>query len=85
MARKRKARRRVLGNIVHELEKLIEGVRRLKDRLTGQRWRRAHRIESELETLSGKKAPVKKVLHPAMQIKLAEAKKEIARLKKMGK
>lgn len=62
MARRRKARGRVLGNIVHELANLIKGIRRAKDRLTGASWRRAHRIESELETLAGKKSPVKRPL-----------------------
>lgn len=60
MAKKRRGLKGQLASIVHDVAVLIAGVRRLKDRLKGQKWRRAHRIESELTTLAGVKAPVKK-------------------------
>lgn len=54
-------RKRARDHVLKTLATLIKGIRSLKDQLTGSKWRRAHRIESELETLAGTKAPVKRL------------------------
>lgn len=76
MAATRKRRGKVAGNIAREVRNLIKGAQRLKARLTGQTWRRLHRVESELETIAGTKRPViRKAKKPAAPRKKAKGRK----------
>lgn len=46
--------------IAQDIQRLIAGIRKLKDRLTGTNLRRVHRIESELMTVAGQKSAVRR-------------------------
>lgn len=53
------AKKRSRGSgVVGEMRNLLRSIRKLKDRLTGNNLRRMHRVESEVMTVAGMKAPM---------------------------